>query len=197
MPSVPSTPFQQVGADTLKFRRPPSLPGSLCSVPSSRPRSGTSVLQLRRGPWVGPLLPSQQQRQPLPCARRVPAQSQMPPACSLTELVFRAVPHRHQTHGTPASLPRTPASPPGTPGHSLRTRLLNPRSREARHRWGSSEWAPITGCLLQAWSGPSWPWRKHPEGRGKRRGQLLLRTLLGSSHPQGGANCLGQAGCSR
>lgn len=64
-------------------RRHPQIPEAalpswfLVSVPSSRPRSGTRVLQLRRGPWVGPLLPSQLQRQPPP----VPGGSRLRARC--------------------------------------------------------------------------------------------------------------------
>ena len=39
------------------------------------------------------------------------------------------------------------AFPSQNPDHSLRRRLVNPRSLEAQHRWVSSEQGSITGCL--------------------------------------------------
>ena len=72
------------------------------------------------------------------------------------------------------------AFPSQSPDHSLRRRLVNPRSLEAPQRWGSSEQGPITGCLPACEAGEEASRRSR-----KRGGSVTQRALLFSTRRAG------------
>ena len=69
--------------------------------------------------------------------------------------------------------------PPWSPIHSLRRRLVNPRSLEAPQRWGSSEQGPITGCLPACEAG------EEASRRSRKRGGSVTQKALMFSPPLG------------
>ena len=184
---------------------PLSIAGQGVPVPTLGPRSPCliSSIPLPRGLWAllaSPLLgvPSCSQaarvRAPsLASARSSCVHSAAPGAgnqthrvCSISQGCFLcSSPETPDSPAAPASLPARGSSLPGSPGHSLRRRLVSPRSQEAPPRWGSPEQEPMAVCLPLTPPGSMRLQRNHQHSNARVVEKLVSEESFSCSVPLG------------